>query len=105
MKKINRALAVAAVSATAVGATLLAPAIASASPADDAYLGALDGQLITYPSDSYAISTGHDVCSLLDDGASTTDVALELSNNSGLELEDTGFIVGASIGAYCPWNG
>jgi len=100
LRTVARSLPVVGFAAVA----MLAAPTASADPNDDAFLDALASKGITYPSTDYAISTGHQVCDLVSDGQEPTDVAIEISNNSGLPVEDTGFFVGAAIGAYCPDN-
>ncbi|MDT5009614.1 MAG: hypothetical protein QOH57_1231 [Mycobacterium sp.] len=95
----KRVLAAAGVSAAA----LLTATTASASPSDDqAFLSALDRQGVKYPSAQYAISVAGEVCTLLDDGAGGVDVAREITKNSGIPVESSGFVVGASIASYCP---
>ena len=96
---VIRLLAAAGLAATA----LVSAQTASASP-DDAFIDAIETRGITFPSQEYAVGTARQVCDLIDDGRSPTSVASEISDNSGLEVEDTGFFVGAAIGVYCPWN-
>ncbi len=98
LRSIARSLPVVGIAAAAV---LFAPT-ASADPDDQAFLDALGSKGITYPTQQYAIDTGHQVCDLVSGGQAPTDVAAEISSNSGLSIEDTGFFVGAAIGAYCP---
>ncbi|MDT5094187.1 MAG: serine/threonine kinase PknH [Mycobacterium sp.] len=75
----------------------------SSSTADSAFLSAIKGKGgMTFPSDEYAIQTAKQVCQLLDEGQKPEDVATEISKNSGIPLDKSGFFVGASIGAYCP---
>lgn len=51
--------------------------------------------------DSQLISTGKQVCSTLDSGASIKDVATTLLN-SGLEARASGELVGTAVPVYCP---
>lgn len=96
-------------------AALLAPAGAAAgyarsdptvpsslSSTDIAFLAVLDHYGITYPSPSAAIAGGHAICKLLDDGMKPYTVGLFVEKNSGLDMQHTAYLVGASIGAYCP---
>jgi len=85
-------------------AALVSAAPAYASPADDAFIDAVTSNGITFPSNEYAIDTAHQVCDRIDSGQSPASVATEISGNSGLSTDDTGFFVGAAIGVYCPWN-
>src|SRR5262245_56577445 len=96
---VTRLLAAAALTTAA----LVTAAPASASPEDDAFIQTITQQGITFPSADYAISTGHEVCDLIDGGRAPESVAQEISGNSGLGVNDTGFFVGAAIGVYCPW--
>ena len=52
-------------------------------------------------SDSDLIALGHNICSAFDSGATLGDIA-ELGMNNNLPAYDTGFIISASILAYCP---
>jgi hypothetical protein len=83
-------------------AVLFSGATASASPSDDAFLATLDKQGITYASPERAITTAKEICTLLDDGANGVDVSREISKNSVVQIEKSGYFVGASITAYCP---
>lgn len=98
---VSRAFAAAVAVA---GVALFAAPVAAASPEDDAFLSVLDGQGIAYPSADYAVATAKDVCNYLDNGSSFVSIVSEISANSGLPAEDTGFFVGASIASYCPWH-
>lgn len=85
-----------------VGGALYFSAPAAADPVtDNAFQNALDSEGITYPSADYAITTGHQVCTLLDRGNSWVAVSYAIARNSTLDVEDAAFLVGASIGAYC----
>ena len=93
---------VAAAGVTAAALVTAAPAYAN--PADDAFIDTVTSHGITFPSTEYAIDTAHQVCDRIDSGQSPASVATEISGNSGLGVDDTGFFVGAAIGVYCPWN-
>jgi hypothetical protein len=42
------------------------------------------------------------VCVFLNEGNSLTDATLQVKNESGLSVEQSGFLVGAAAAAYCP---
>jgi hypothetical protein len=92
----------------AVGAilagTITGTGLARADTVDDAFIAALDEQQITYPTRAYAIAGGHQICAELDGGTSINTVVSGVASASYLGMYDAGYLVGASIGAYCPWH-
>jgi hypothetical protein len=76
--------------------------IARAEPIDDRFLAALQSQGITYQSPEAAVAAGHLVCTELDRGETSQQVAQDVINVSNLDPFHAGYFVGASIGAYCP---
>lgn len=52
-------------------------------------------------SRSTAVDLGKSICDALDAGASIIDVG-EVAVSNGFSYSDAGYIVGASIGAFCP---
>lgn len=86
-------------------ASLLTAAILFAAPthADaDAFIAALDSHGIAYTSRQAAIDTGKRVCAELRQGQTPEQIAVDIMNNSGLTAYSSGFVVGASIRAFCP---
>lgn len=80
----------------------LSGAVAKADPVtDNAYMSVLEDQGIHYPSTAEAVRDGYRVCTLLDGGYSWVQIAVQHSANSGLDVGDSAFFVGASIAAYC----
>lgn len=76
-----------------------------ASPAHadaDAFIAALDSHGIAYTSRQLAIDTGHRVCAGLLYGQTPEQIAVDIMQNSGLTAYSSGFVVGASIRAFCP---
>lgn len=79
----------------------------SAPPANadaSGYITALDAQGITYASVPAAIKSGQSLCRTMDAGATFDTAALIVFNNSELDMFNSGYVVGAAIGALCPWN-
>ncbi|WP_264055884.1 DUF732 domain-containing protein, partial [Mycobacterium nebraskense] len=76
--------------------------------ADAEFLAALSSQGITYASPEVMIAAGHAVCTELDRGETPAQVAHDVMNHkdvltgSNLAAHHAGFLVGASIAAYCP---
>ncbi|AVP42353.1 hypothetical protein SEA_PIPER2020_55 [Mycobacterium phage Piper2020] len=102
-RTVRRFLAAVAAGAVLAGASIGFAAHADAdSVIDDAYLMTLDERGITYPSPTYAINTGHQVCALLDAGAHWSQVATLIARNSTIDVNDAAYLVGASMAAYCP---
>ena len=77
--------------------------------ADRAYLTTLDGLFnVNMNSAPQAIRWGRAACNLMDRGYASTTVAVamdELPEFRAVPSAATGYLVGAAIGAYCPWNG
>ncbi|BBY29524.1 DUF732 domain-containing protein [Mycolicibacterium sediminis] len=92
------------VSVAAVGfalATTFAPP-ALADENDEIFLSVLDDEGITYPSAVDAVKVGMAVCDYLQEGNSLLDATQEVSNETSLNIEDSGFFVGAAAATYCP---
>ncbi len=87
---------------TAVVCSLLLAGPARADDVDARFLHALTAHGITYSSPEQAIDTGHEVCGELEAGATPSQVVQQVESHSGLDGYRAGFLVGASIGAYCP---
>jgi hypothetical protein len=92
----------AAVASTLGLAALASAGVASASSADDTFVSVLRDEGIVAPSAREAISTGHAVCAVFDEGLSLIDAVSAVSDITGLEMEDAAFFVGASVATYCP---
>lgn len=99
-------------SLVSLGLLLSAPT-AGADPTDDAFIEVLDMGDIPYASPEAAVAAGQQVCSMLDTtelqfptgGHEIFQAAVKyISEETGMSLPDTGYVVGASIGAYCPDN-
>ncbi len=87
---------------TAAAASLLLAGPARADDTDTRFLAALTQHGITYSSPEQAIDTAHEVCGELDAGRQPADVAQDITTHSGLDGWHAGFLIGASIAAYCP---
>ena len=110
----RRALSVLAACVVLVVALLGPPGAAAstahADPADaDAkFLAALGSEGITFASPEVMVAAGHVACTQLDQGETPAQVAQDVMNNkdvltsSNLDAHHAGFVVGASIAAYCP---
>ena len=87
-------------SAVAAGVAMAAPA--NADNTDSIFVSVLDEQGIPYTQASDAILVAKGVCVFLNEGNSLTDATLQVKNESGLSVEQSGFFVGAATAAYCP---
>ncbi|BCP41474.1 hypothetical protein MINTMi27_15670 [Mycobacterium intracellulare] len=72
------------------------------SSADDHFLEVLRSRNIVYISPEWAIWDAHQVCNALQQGATPTQLAQTLMQQTNLDGYHAGFFVGASIGTYCP---
>ena len=81
---------------------LVSAAPTSADPTDDAFVAALAKAGITFPDDSNAIATAHTVCAALDQSNQSSMLAMKLTKDTNLSLKQSGYVIGASISAYCP---
>ncbi len=73
-----------------VGAAVLAPAVAQATPIDD-----------------YVSRNGKAVCAALDkvdDGGDIFRLSLHIAKDGGFSVKDAANIIAQSAGADCPWN-
>ncbi|HET6733356.1 DUF732 domain-containing protein [Mycobacterium sp.] len=95
---LGTAAAVAGLGLAALGSA----ATAGASSADDTFMEVIGDHGIEPPSAEEAIGLAHDVCSVLDDGGDLVDAVTAVSNYTDLDDRDSAYIVGASIGTYCP---
>lgn len=93
------------IAATAIGGALLVPLMSGCSSSnDDEFIRRLDANHIHYNSKDKAIKGAHQICSYLDQGYSV-DSATDLAGRALGYSYSTGYIVGASIGVYCPKYG
>jgi poly-beta-hydroxyalkanoate depolymerase len=82
---------------------LAAVQTAHADTNDTKFLALLNSEGITdHVSPSHAIEAAHTVCSKLDAGMSTTEVANDVLNSSTMPAYHCGYFVGAAIKVYCP---
>lgn len=88
------------VAGAALATGLAAPA--SAEEADDIFVSVLDGEGIPYPSAEEAVKLANGVCVFMSEGNSLEDAVGEVMKETGLELEQSGFFVGAAAASYCP---
>ncbi len=86
----------------ALGALAVAAPIAHADAADDAFLAAVKSKGIHFGSPEKAFIAGHEVCDELGNGKTPAQVASTVQSNSDMDGYHAGFLVGASIKAYCP---
>jgi hypothetical protein len=75
---------------------------AYADETDEIFIGVLDEEGIPYTSASDAILVANGVCAFLAEGNTLEDATVEVMNESGLGVEQSGFFVGAATAAYCP---
>ena len=81
---------------------LLIGLAAGGSSADSKFIERLDEGDIAYSSESAATKAGRSVCDALDEGYSVDQVTYVAADGTGYSLYEAGFIVGASVYAYCP---
>jgi Protein of unknown function (DUF732) len=91
----------AVVAGAALATGLAAPANAEGET-DAIFISVLDEEGIPYTSASDAIAVANGVCTYLSEGNTLEDATLEVMNESGLGVEQSGFFVGAATAAYCP---
>ena len=84
---------------------LLIGLAAGGSSADSKFIDRLDEGGIAYSSESAATKAGRSVCDVLDEGYSVNQAAYAAADGTGYSLYEAGFIVGASVYAYCPEYG
>jgi hypothetical protein len=82
--------------ATAMGAP------AYADNTDAVFISVLDEEGIPYGKTSDAILMAKGVCVFLGDGKSLQDATIQVVEESGLGVKQSGFFVGAATAAYCP---
>lgn len=90
----------AVVAGAALATGLAAPAYADET--DDIFISVLDDEGIPYTSASDAILVANGVCVFLSEGNTLEEATVEVMNESGLGVEQSGFFVGAATAAYCP---
>jgi Protein of unknown function (DUF732) len=83
-------------------AALLSAAPASADPTDDAFIAALEKYGITITDRNSALVAAHTVCDELANNPNTSTLAMSLTKNTSLSLQQSSYFVGASMSAYCP---
>jgi hypothetical protein len=90
-----------AVAAGIVLATgMAAPAYADEN--DSIFISVLDDEGIPYTKASDAILVAKGVCVFLAEGNTLEDATLQVMEESGLGVEESGFFVGAATASYCP---
>jgi hypothetical protein len=72
---------------------------------DDIYVGLIRSEYraLSNMTDYELINFGKSLCSSIDDGLTLSGLAL-LAIEYGVDTEMLGFITGAAIAAYCPYN-
>lgn len=109
---MKKTLTAALIAGAATAAALMGAGTAQAdyyAEDDRLYLSVLSNRFnITEKSAPSAIRWGQAACKILDKGqysAATVAMAMsDLPEFAGPVGNQTGYIVGAAIGAYCPWN-
>ncbi len=95
-KFVFSAVAAGVALATAMGA----PAYADST--DAIFISVLDEEGIPYTKASDAILVAKGVCVVISEGSSLQDATMQVMDDSGLGVEQSGFFVGAATAAYCP---
>ncbi|OMC32111.1 hypothetical protein A5739_11395 [Mycobacterium colombiense] len=83
-----------------IGAVAAAP-IAHAD-ADDEYLAELKSHHIEYSTSSAMVRLGRAVCVALADDQPVGAIMKTVHDSGGYSSWDSGIVVGASVGSYCP---
>ncbi len=89
-----------AVAGLAMATVMAAPATADDN--DAVFIHVLDQQGIAYPSVADAVHAANAVCAYLDHGNTLTEATTELADQTGLDIGEAGFFVGAATVSYCP---
>lgn len=84
----------------ALATCMAAPAYADET--DSIFISVLDEEGIPYTKASDAILVAKGVCVVISEGSSLEDATLQVMEESGLGVEQSGFFVGAATAAYCP---
>lgn len=96
-------IATAIIGAAMTGGVLLAQGTAHADTTDDAFLATLQAQgIVNDGGDARSIKSAHDLCMLRADGMTNEEVITFIFNNSGLNIYNSGYLLGAAEAAYCP---
>ena len=90
-----------AVAAGVVLATGMA-APAYADETDSIFISVLDEEGIPNTKASDAILVAKGVCVVVSEGSTLEEATLQVMEESGLGVEQSGFFVGAATAAYCP---
>jgi hypothetical protein len=104
MKKALTATLIAGAAAALMGA-----GTAQADTTDAAFINHLNKEGIdgiTYEGYTSAdfINFGHVICKKVDEGTSVKATTKHVFSKTDLSQYDSGYLVGASIASYCPWN-
>jgi hypothetical protein len=83
-------------------AALLSAAPVSADSNDDAFVDALAKGGIVFPDHNAAISIAHSVCAELDQSNKSSVLAIKVMKETDLTMKQSGYLIGATISAYCP---
>ena len=72
---------------------------------DDIYLGLIYGEypFVAQMGDRRVIQLAEDICKEIDNGMTVPQLAM-MAMEYGVDAEMLGFITGAGISSYCPWN-
>lgn len=82
---------------------LLAAAPASADPADDLFLTAVDNAGVAVSNPGDAVALGQSVCPMLaQPGQTMADAASQVANAAGMPLGPATMFTGLAITAFCP---
>ena len=81
---------------------LLSAPSAGADPNDDAFISALTKNGIPIADRDSATAIGQSVCDGFDQHQKSSFLALRLMKQSGLALQQSSYVVGVAISAYCP---
>jgi Protein of unknown function (DUF732) len=112
MRKISKAALMGGAAAAAIAATVGVAAPASSYTADDAFLDTLSANGVIWTSTDSVIAEGHQVCAAFDMGYGFHPVVDAVRSYSlanwgpyqAMSDRQSAGLVGAAIGAYCPWH-
>lgn len=78
---------------------------AKADSDTDAFIEILHERGIRHSQgDYFLVAAGHEMCMYLDAGFTRYQVMDMLYNTTGLTSGETGYFLGASMAAFCPWQ-
>lgn len=100
-----RFLLVLALAGALIMAAILWASESRADTVDSIYLDVLAEQgIYADGGGAQLINAGHEICGYLDDGYAADTVSAYIHAVTSLDSYNSGYLMGAAVGAYCPWH-